>query len=98
MRTISGLSGNRPETKETRDNDGDAAGAKELMDGVDIGDSFIVSHGENVTKEVNDNNVFIFANENISRNWGPEIDTETGLEVGLNVCRPVSFHTVHIDR
>ena len=47
------------------------------MEGVDIGDSFIVNQGENVTREVNDNDVFIFTNET----WGPEIDTETGLEV-----------------
>ena len=69
-------------SQETEENDGGAATslcAKELMEGVDIGDSFIVNQGENVTsREANDNdNVFIFTNEN----WGPEIDRETGLEV-----------------
>ena len=81
MRTISGLSGNGPRAgaSETQENDaGDAASvcAKELMEGVDIQDSFIISQGESVTSEVSDN-VFIFTKES----WGPELDTETGLEV-----------------
>ena len=80
MRTISGLSGNSGVGDGARDNESDAAaglGAKELMEGVDISDGFIVNQGESVTSEVNDNDVFIFTSEN----WGPEIDTETGLEV-----------------
>ena len=83
VRTVSGLSGNGPSSgarSETQENSaGDAAGvcAKELMEAVDIQDSFIINQGENVTSEVSDNNVFIFTNEN----WGPELDTETGLEV-----------------
>ena len=113
VRTVSGLSGNGPSVgarSETQENSaGDAAGvcAKELMDGVDIQDSFIINQGENVTSEVSDNNVFIFTNEN----WGPELDTETGLEVYLyctelcllykeknDISQPVSFHTNDIYR
>ena len=80
---ISGLSGNRPGGSEgTEESDGGAACAslcaKELMEGVDIGDSsFIVNQGENVTSREANDNVFIFTDET----WGPEIDTETGLEV-----------------
>ena len=81
MRTISGLSGNGPgagacETQENSAGDAASVCAKELMEGVDIQDSFIISQGESVTREVSDN-VFIFAKES----WGPELDTETGLEV-----------------